>query len=209
MLPGQISNKYYCFENLTKKCAEGAIANLLNMLGFNEEEINLFWKLSRDSVENLSGYFGDGIPKKVHKSDVVDSIQRSLWILRKKFGLNTTAPLKKEKVTGVTRTFQFLERAHFPMLIGVKSDQAAYEHVVVVWNKRIIDYESMYTMPLTLESISHLCGSTTKFRQLTCGYGLIPPKTHRPITDHNNCGIEWGLTELYHGTNDGVRGYFH
>jgi hypothetical protein len=41
MLPRQISNKYYCFENLTKKCAEGAIANLLNMLGFNEEEINL------------------------------------------------------------------------------------------------------------------------------------------------------------------------
>ena len=209
MLPGQISNKYYCFENLTKKCAEGAIANLLNMLGFNEEEINLFWKLSRDSVENLSGYFGDGIPKKVHKSNVVDSIQRSLWILRKKFGFNTTSALKKEKVTGVTRTFEFLERAHFPMLIGVKSDQAAYEHVVVVWNKRIIDYESMYTMPLTLESISHLCGSTTKFRQLTCGYGLIPPKTHRPITDHNNFGIEWGLTELYHGTNDGVRGYFH
>jgi hypothetical protein len=94
------------------------------------------------------------------------------------------------------------------MLIGVKSDQAAYEHVVVVWNKRIIDYESMYTMPLTLESVAGLCGSTTKFRQLSCGYGLIPPKTHRPMTDHNNCGIEWGLTELYHGTNDGVRGYF-
>jgi hypothetical protein len=101
-------------------------------------------------------------------------------------------------VTGVKRTFQFLERAYFPMLIGVKSDQAAYEHAVVVWNKRIIDYESMYTMPLTLESLSDLCGTTTKFRQITCGYGLIPPKTHRPITDHNNCGIEWGLTELYH-----------
>ena len=108
----------------------------------------------------------------------------------------------------VKRTFQLLDQAHFPMLIGVKSDQAAYEHVVVVWNKRIIDYESMYTMPLTLESVADLCGSTTKFRQLSCGYGLIPPKTHRPMTDHNNCGIEWGLTELYHGTNDGVRGYF-
>ncbi len=209
MLPGQISNKYYCFENLTKKCAEGAIANLLNMLGFNEEEINLFWNLSRDTVGNLSACFGDGIPKKVYKSDVVDSIQQSLWILWKKFGFNTTGPLKKEKVTWVLRTFQFLERAHFPMLIGLKSDQAAYnEHVFVVWNKRIIDYKSMYTMPLTLESISDLCGSTTKFRQLTCGYGLKPPKTHRPITNHNNCGIEWGLTELYHGTNDGVRGHF-
>jgi hypothetical protein len=208
MLPGQISNKYYCLENLTKKCAEGAIANLLNMLGFNEEEINLFWKLSRESVGNLSAYLGDGIPKTVHKSDVVDSIQRSLWILRKKFRFNTTSALKKEKVKGVKRTFQFLDQAHFPMLIGVKSDQAAYEHVVVVWNKRIIDYESMYTIPLTLESVADLCGSTTKFRQLSCGYGLIPPKTHRPMTDHNNCGIEWGLTELYHGTNDGVRGYF-
>ena len=208
MLPGQISNKYYCFENLTKKCAEGAIANLLNMLGFNEEEINLFWKLSRESVGNLSAYLGDGIPKKVHKSDVVDSIQQSLWILRKKFRFNTTSALKKEKVNTVKRTFQLLDQAHFPMLIGVKSDQAAYEHVVVVWNKRIIDYESMYTIPLTLESVAGLCGSTTKFRQLSCGYGLIPPKTHRPMTDHNNCGIEWGLTELYHGTNDGVRGYF-
>jgi hypothetical protein len=209
LLPGQITNKYHCFENLEKKCAEGAIANLLNMLGFNEEEIDSFWILSRDNVSNLSKHFGEENPKRIYNGVVVDSIERSLWILRKKFGFNTTASIKKEKVLGVTRTLQFLQRAHFPMLIGVKSDQAAYEHVVVVWNKFIIDYESMYTMPLTLESITDLCGITTKYRQITCGYGLIPPKTHRPITDHNNCKIEWGLKDLYHGSNDGVRWYFH
>ena len=208
MLPGQVPNKYHCCDNLTKKCAEGAIANLLNMLGFHEDEINLFWNLSRDTVGNISLLFCETIPKKVIKSGSVDSIERSLWILRNKFGFNTTGPLKKERLRGITRTFEFLKQVKFPTLIAVKSDQAAYEHVVVVWNKRIIDYETMYTMPLTSETISELCGSTTKFSQISCGYGLIPPKTHRPLTDHNDCVIEWGLTELYHGNNDGVRGYF-
>jgi hypothetical protein len=60
----------------------------------------LIYNLSRDSDGNLSACFGDGIPKKVYKSNVVDSIQRSLWILRKKFGFNTTGPLKKEKSDG-------------------------------------------------------------------------------------------------------------
>jgi hypothetical protein len=76
---------------LDKKCAEGAIANLLNMLGFNEQEIDLFWNLSCDTVGNLSKCLGEVIPKNIYKSDVVDSIQQSLWILRKKFGFNTTS----------------------------------------------------------------------------------------------------------------------
>jgi hypothetical protein len=79
---------------------------------------------------------------------------------------------------------------------------------VVVWNKKIIDYESMYTIPLSRETITELCGVTTKFQSISCGYGLIPPKTHRPPIDQDQNQIEWGLAELYHGGTHSIKGYF-
>ena len=208
-LPGQLSNKYYSAENLNKNCAEGSIANLMYMLGFTEKDIDLFWTLSRQSVFNVSSDLGETIPHKVlTKSGVVDSIECCLWILRRKFNFITTGKLRSDRLTSISRTMEFLEQAKFPLLIAVRSSQALYDHVVVVWNKKIIDYESMYTIPLSSETITELCGVTTKFQSISCGYGLIPPKTHRPPIDQDQNQIEWGLAELYHGGTHSIKGYF-
>ncbi len=40
--PGQIQNMFHSDENLPKLCAEGAIENLLNMLHFSQEYIDIF-----------------------------------------------------------------------------------------------------------------------------------------------------------------------
>jgi len=40
--PGQMKNMFFSVENLSKLCAEGAIQNLLNMLHFLPEEMNIF-----------------------------------------------------------------------------------------------------------------------------------------------------------------------
>ena len=56
-----------------------------------------------------------------------------------------------------------LEQMKFPVLIGVSSTLSSYDHVVVVWNGIVIDYELMYTYPLTEESLRQVCGKNTTF----------------------------------------------
>ncbi len=57
----------------------------------------------------------------------------------------------------------------FPMLISVESKFATYHHVVVVWREMVIDYESMYTYPLTEDTLRQICGVNTTFNKLAVG----------------------------------------
>jgi hypothetical protein len=41
--PGQMKNMFFSDEYSSKLCAEGAIQNLLNMLHFSQEDMNIFW----------------------------------------------------------------------------------------------------------------------------------------------------------------------
>jgi hypothetical protein len=70
----------------------------------------------------------------------------------------------------------------FPMLISVESKFATYHHVVVVWREMVIDYESMYTYPLTEDTLRQICGVNTTFQQISCGYGILPSKFLQSIT---------------------------
>jgi hypothetical protein len=52
------------------------------------------------------------------------------------------------------------------MLISVESKLATYHHVVVVvWREMVIDYESMYTYPLTKDTLRQICGVDTTFQK--------------------------------------------
>ncbi len=44
--PGQMKNMFFPDENLSKLCAKGAIQNLLNMLHFSPEDINILGELT-------------------------------------------------------------------------------------------------------------------------------------------------------------------
>jgi hypothetical protein len=46
---------------------------------------------------------------------------------------------------------------------------------VVIWQGRIIDYESKNIYMLTNESLQQICGANTVFSHVSCGYGLFPP----------------------------------
>ncbi len=61
----------------------------------------------------------------------------------------------------------------FPMLISVESKFATYHHVVVVWREMDLDYESMYTYPLTEDTLRQICGVNTTFQGISCGYGIL------------------------------------
>jgi hypothetical protein len=57
----------------------------------------------------------------------------------------------------------------FPMLISVESKFATFHHVIVVWREMVIEYESMYTYPLTKEILRQISGVNTTFQRISCG----------------------------------------
>ncbi len=51
--PSQMNNMFFSNENLSKLCTEGAIQNLLNMLHFSPEDMNIFWELATSDLLTL------------------------------------------------------------------------------------------------------------------------------------------------------------
>jgi hypothetical protein len=74
--------------------------------------------------------------------------------------------------------------------------------VVVVWNKKIIDYEAKGLLMLTTENLSQICGRFTTTMQIEEGYGLFPPAS---IQEKNSNYSDWGIQDFKFGR---VRRFF-
>ncbi len=90
--PGQMKNMFFSDEHLSKLCAKGAIQNLLNMLHFLPEDVNIFWELATSDLLILMKSLNESfVPKAVLTPSLeIDSNQKCLWILRKKFKFQTS-----------------------------------------------------------------------------------------------------------------------
>jgi hypothetical protein len=80
--PGQMKNKFFSNKNLSKLCAEGAIQNLLSLLHFSTEDMNIFWELATSDLFTLMKSLNESyVPKAVLKPILgIDSIQKCLWV---------------------------------------------------------------------------------------------------------------------------------
>jgi hypothetical protein len=70
----------------------------------------------------------------------------------------------------------------------------------------VIDYESKYIYPLTEDSLRQVCGFTTLFQQITCGYGIFPLR-HIHKSPENVHIKDWGTSEYYEPRGS-IRIYF-
>jgi hypothetical protein len=95
----------------------------------------------------------------------------------------------------------------FPMLISVESKFATYHHVVVVWREMVIDYEPMYTYPLTEDTLRKICGVNTTFPRISCGYDILPPTICKTFKANQNIQ-DWGIADLYN-PGGSIRDYFY
>jgi hypothetical protein len=135
----------------------------------------------------------------------VNSIQKSLWILRKQFKFTPTKKMKLLYFTSIKNTLQILQLCHFPVLLLVNSKNAVYHHVMVIWQGRIINYESKNKYMLTNESLQQICGTNKFFSHVSCGYGLFPPaKIQALIPDITN----WGKDD-YNDNKSTIRKFFN
>ncbi len=140
-----MKNMFFSDENLSKLCAEGAIQNLLNMLHFSPVDMIFFLELATSDLFTLMKSLNELLVPRVVLSPSLGSnlIQKCLWILRKKFKFQTTKKINYKHFQCLKQSLKVLLEIKFPMLISVESKFATYHHVVVVWRKMVIDYESM------------------------------------------------------------------
>ena len=59
-----------------------------------------------------------------------------------------------------------LSKISFPVIVSVAGRYSFYNHVVVVWNKKIIDIEHEYPFELTVDSVDSLAGNKIPFISL-------------------------------------------
>ncbi len=98
-------------ENTTKLCAEGAIGNLMNVLHCNEIGVNQFWTIVQPPIYLIQTTLCESlVPKALLKKSggECDSIQKSLWILCKKFKFSTTSLLRIERFKNLKNAIKIL-----------------------------------------------------------------------------------------------------
>jgi hypothetical protein len=161
-----MKNMFFFDENSSKLCTEGAIQNLLNMLHFSPEDMNIFWELATSDLITLMKSLNESfVPKAVLTPSLgIDLIQKCRWSLPKKFKIQTTKKINYKHCQCLKQSLKILLEIKFLMLISVESKFATYQHVVVVWREMVIDYESMYTYPLTEDTLKQICSVNTTFQ---------------------------------------------
>ncbi len=146
------------------------------MLSLSEHDVCVFWDLATAPLHSISEHFCDVVPKIVcnHFSQV-NSIEKCLWILLKQFKFIATKKMKLSYFTSIKNILRILQLCHFPILLSVNSKNAVYDHVVVIWQGKVIDYKSKNIYMLTNESLQQICGPNTFFSHVSCGFRLFPP----------------------------------
>jgi hypothetical protein len=146
------------------------------MLRLSEHDVCVFWDLATAPLHSISERLHDVVPKIVcnHFSQV-NSIEKCLWILQKQVKFIASKKMKLSYFRSIKNTLRILQLCHSPILLSANSKNAVYDHVGVIWQGRVIDYESENIYMLTNESLQQIWGANTFFSHVSCGYGLFPP----------------------------------
>ncbi len=208
--PGQMKNMFFSDENLSKLCAEGAIQNLLNMLHLLPVDMNIFGELVTSDLFTLIKSLNESfVPKAVLTPSLgINSIQKCLWILSKKFKFQTTKKIDYKHFQCLKQSLKVLLEIKFPCWFQLKAIFATYHHVVVVWREMVIDYESMYTYPSTEDKLGQICHVNTTFQRISCGYGILPSTICKTFEANQNIQDMWGIADLYKPVSS-IRDYFY
>jgi hypothetical protein len=168
------------------------------MLHFLPDDMNIFWELATSDLFTLMKSLNESfVPKAVLTPSLeIDLIQKCQWILCKKFKFQTTKKVNYKHFQCLRQSLKVLLEIKFPMLISAECKFVTYHHVVVVWREMVIDYESMYTYPLTEDTLRQICGVKTTFQRISCGYGTLPSTICETFEANQNIQ-DWGIADLY------------
>ena len=63
----------------------------------------------------------------------------------------------------------------FPVIVSLIDKYSSYNHVVVIWKKKIIDVDHEYLFELAVDTVDCLAGKKN-FHKFVCGYSIISSK---------------------------------
>ena len=148
--PGSFNNVWYSSINAFKLCTEGCFVNWLHHIG--EFEMSKF-------VQSISGIVTEGDLMSVMNTSFTknttllrDPIKKFLWILRIKTGLSSRE-LNCNLLVTPLKTVEVLSRIANAIIVAIKGNRNAQDHVVIIWNKQIIDFDSAKSYPLCVQNI--------------------------------------------------------
>ncbi len=89
------------------------------MLHFLQEDMNILWELATSDLFALMKSLNESlVPKAVLTPSLeINSIQKCLWILRKKFNFQTTKKINYKHFQCLKQSLKELLEIKFPMLI--------------------------------------------------------------------------------------------
>jgi hypothetical protein len=170
-------NFWYCEENATKHCVEGAVANLLFHMNLREDAEE-FRKLSTmPGRELLNAMAADKPPKNVqdHRQGL-NPVETCIWILEKKFNCRRFGYLNTDHFKTAASTVEKLKQICLPVLISVVGKHSMYNHVVIIWRDMIIDYESRHVSSLCVQNVEQICGPKNAFLKIARGIVILPSR---------------------------------
>jgi hypothetical protein len=134
--------RFFWFDknNFSKWCVEGAVTNLLCEL-LSIQDAAKFKQIGIGNGEELiTAMNGQSIPKIVlSKTGQIDAVEKCMWILRVRFNCRRSLFLNPEHFKTTQMLVTNLSKISFPVVVLVVGQYSSYNHVVVVWKKRLLE----------------------------------------------------------------------
>ena len=136
------------------------------------------------------------LPKSVLYNQQNYPIEKCFWILTSKFNFKRTAPLNPHNFQTAAATINNIGTIRFPVLVSILGTNSNHQHVVVIWQNRIIDFESETTYLLTIANLHTPCGYNSYFKGIERGFGIIPSKDIKKQCKVTGHGYNWGEVDV-------------
>jgi len=82
-----------------------------------------------------------------------------------------------------------LSKIGFPVIVSLVGKYSSYNHIVVVWKKKIVDIEHEYPFKLMVDNVDTLAGKNNPYHKLVRGFGILPS---RAMKKKNSDFSDWG-----------------
>ncbi len=122
-----------------------------------------------------------------------------MWILIQCFNCRRSFSLNPYMFETSQLMVTNLSKIGFPVIVLLVGKYSSYNHVVVVWKKKIIDIEHEYPFELTVDNVDTLAGKNNPYHKLVCGFGILPSRAMKKKNRDYSDWVEGKMTgELRH-----------
>ena len=198
--PSVRENYWYCKDNHSKLCTEGAIANMLFHMNLRHEAEEFRNLVIKPDAEILIALGETNLPKRVRDGkNGSDPMEKCMWLLERKYKCRRLTYLNPEQHKSAEKVVSNLRQLTLPVLISVMGRDSVYNHVVVVFRGQIIDFESKAPYPLTVLNVENICGPRNPFLKVSRGYVICPSrKMKSSVGDLSDWGENTVMSQSRH-----------